>query len=76
MECWSVNQSSNPAGDFLCCQQFALNKTSETTRPRALIFGMKSFLVDLYQVCSDGGSGIQNGVGGRVGLMAAWIFLE
>ena len=26
---------------------------SETTRPRALIFGMKHHLVDLYQVCSN-----------------------
>ena len=25
---------------------------SETTRPRALVFGMKHHLVDLYQVCS------------------------
>ena len=26
---------------------------SETTRPRALIFGMKYHLVNLYQVCSN-----------------------
>ena len=26
---------------------------SETTRPRALIFGMLHHLVDLYQVCSN-----------------------
>ena len=26
---------------------------SETTRPRALIFGMKHHLVDFYQVCSN-----------------------
>ena len=26
---------------------------SEITRPRALIFGMKHHLVDLYQVCSN-----------------------
>ena len=26
---------------------------SETIRPRALIFGMKHHLVDLYQVCSN-----------------------
>ena len=26
---------------------------SETTRPRALIFGMHNHLVDLYQVCSN-----------------------
>ena len=26
---------------------------SETTRPRALIFGMWHLLVDLYQVCSN-----------------------
>ena len=24
---------------------------SETTRPKALVFGMKHHLVDLYQVC-------------------------
>ena len=42
-------------------QQFALNNiSSETIRPRALIFGMHC-LVDLYQVCSNGGPGVQNG---------------
>ena len=31
---------------------FSLNDIfSETTRPRALIFGMKHCLVDFYQVC-------------------------
>ena len=43
-------------------QQFALNNiSSETIRPRALIFGMQHCLVDLYQVCSNGGPGVQNG---------------
>ena len=34
---------------------------SETTRPRALIFGMKHHLVDLYQVCSNLTPGGKNG---------------
>ena len=34
---------------------------SETTRPRALIFGMKHYLVDLYQVCSNYTPGAKNG---------------
>ena len=43
-------------------EQFALNNiSSETVRPRALIFGMKHCLVDFYQVCSNGGPGIRNG---------------
>ena len=33
---------------------------SETTRPRALIFGMKHHLVDLYQVCSNKTPGAKN----------------
>ena len=33
---------------------------SETTRPRALIFGMKHHLVDLYQDCSIYAPGIKN----------------
>ena len=44
-------------------QQFALNDIfSETTRPRALIFGMKHCLVDFYQVCLNTFSlpGVQN----------------
>ena len=42
------------------------NISSETTRPRALLFGLKHCVVDLYQVCSDSGPGVQNGsaVGG------------
>ena len=35
--------------------------SSETAKPRALIFGMKHCLVDLYQVCSNGGPWLQNG---------------
>ena len=27
--------------------------SSKTTRPRALIYGMKHHLVDLYQICSN-----------------------
>ena len=34
---------------------------SETTRPRALVFGMKYHLVDLYQVCSNYSPGVKNG---------------
>ena len=34
---------------------------SETTRPRALIFGMKHLQVDLYQVCSYHAPGAKNG---------------
>ena len=34
---------------------------SETTRPRALIFGMKQRLVDFYQVCSNYTPGAKNG---------------
>ena len=38
---------------------FALNNiSSETIRPRALIFGMKHFLVDLYQVFSNAVPGV------------------
>ena len=35
---------------------------SETPRPRprALIFGMKHCIVDVYQVCSNIGHGVQN----------------
>ena len=33
---------------------------SETTRPKALIFGMKHNLVDLYQVCSNYTTGAIN----------------
>ena len=39
-------------------QQFALNNIfHETTKPRALIFDTKYCLVDLNQVCSNGGPG-------------------
>ena len=34
---------------------------SETTRPRAVIFGMKHHLVDLYQVCTNYAPGAKNG---------------
>ena len=34
---------------------------SETTRPRALILGMKHHLVDLYQLCSNDAPGAKNG---------------
>ena len=33
---------------------------SETTRPRALIFGLKHHLVDLYQFCSNYAPGANN----------------
>ena len=35
--------------------------SSEITRPRALIFGMKHYLVDLYKVCSNYGPWTENG---------------
>ena len=34
---------------------------SETTRYRALVFGMMCHLVDLYQVCSNYAPGAKNG---------------
>ena len=34
---------------------------SEITGPRALLFGMKHHLVDLYQVCSNDTPGAKNG---------------
>ena len=34
---------------------------SETTRSRALIFGMKHHLVDIYQACSNYPPGTKNG---------------
>ena len=37
---------------------------SETTRPRALIFGMKHYLVDLQKVCSNYTPGAKNGTPG------------
>ena len=40
--------------------QFALNDISETSRPRALIFGMKHCSADIYQVYTNGGHGVQN----------------
>ena len=46
----------------ICRQQFALNNIFfDTTRPRALIFGMKHYLVGFYQVCSNGGPEVQKG---------------
>ena len=35
---------------------------AETARPRALIFGMVHYLVDLYQVCSNYGPGAKSSV--------------
>ena len=35
--------------------------SSETIRPRAMIFGMKQHLVNLYQVCSNYIPGAKNG---------------
>ena len=34
---------------------------SETTRPRAMIFGMKHYLVVFYPVCSNNTPGAKNG---------------
>ena len=34
---------------------------SETARPRALIFGMVHYPVNLYQVCSNYGPGAKSG---------------
>ena len=41
------------------------NISSETARPRTLIFGMKHCLVDLYQVSSNDGPGVRNGPAAR-----------
>ena len=41
---------------------------SETTMPRAMIFGMKHHLVNLYQVCSTYISGAKNGHMFYIGL--------
>ena len=51
---------------LVCCPSLTItialnNISSEITRPRAFIFGMYHCLVDLYQVCSDGGPGVYNG---------------
>ena len=48
------------AMSVVCRQQFALNGIVSKTI-RALIFGMKHCLVDLYRMRSNGGPGIQNG---------------
>ena len=46
------------ASSIVCSQQFALNSIfSETTTSRALIFGKKHCLVNLYQNCSKGNPG-------------------
>ena len=37
------------------------NFLSETTRHRALLFGMKHYLVNLYQVCSNYTPSAKNG---------------
>ena len=39
---------------------------SETTRPRAMIFDMKHYLVIFYQVCSNYTSGAKNGPGDQL----------
>ena len=45
------------------------NISSESARPRALIFGMWHCLMDLFQVCSNGGPGVRNGpAAGGLGL--------
>ena len=46
-----------PPGHMFCIDLYREKRQkiflSETKRPRALIFGMKHHLVDIYQVCSD-----------------------
>ena len=44
----------------LCRENHEKIFLSETTRPRALIFGMKHHLVNLYQVCSNYIPGAKN----------------
>ena len=44
----------------MCRKQVALNVFFQTTWPRALIFPMKHFLVDRYQLCSVGDPRVQN----------------
>ena len=48
-----------PGGLFYICLN--RKKQSETTSPRALIFGMKHHLVSPYQVCSNDIPGAKNG---------------
>ena len=42
-------------------QQIALNISSKTAMPRALIFGMEHCLIDFYKFYSNGGPGVRNG---------------
>ena len=44
----------------LCRENHEKIILSETTRPRALLFGMKHHLVNLYQVCSNYIPGAKN----------------
>ena len=44
---------------------------SETTSPRALIFGMQHHLVDIYQICSNKAPGVNNGP--TAGVTLAYI---
>ena len=46
----------------VCRPQFSLNdNVSETTELRALIFSVRHWLVDLYQICSNCVPGIKIG---------------
>ena len=57
------NCNCRRASCVMCRQQFAsyMYDIFETTRFRALIFGIKHSLVGLYQVCSNSDSGVRNG---------------
>ena len=62
---------------FACRQQCALNYIfSGSTRPKALIFGMKHCLVNLYQAGSNGGPGVQNGPAPWGPTFEAWKYTE
>ena len=54
----------------LCRENIKKIFLSETTRPRALILGMKHHLVDLYHICSNYAPGAQHGNAGGVTCFA------
>ena len=50
-----------PQGHMFFIGLYIGRNMDETTRPRALIFGMQHYLVNLYQVCSNYIPGAKNG---------------
>ena len=49
---------------------------SETIRPRALIFGIKHHLVDLYQFCSNHATGVKIGPVPGGHMFCIGLFME